>query len=576
MKNFNKLYSLLSQKEKNQILYFVFFLLVATLLEVISISLIFPSLTFIIDSSDKSRFGFILDTFPILKSFSTTDLLFGFILIFLGINLLKASFLIFFTYWRNDFVFNLDKNIHCNLYKKYVGSSLIYFTSKNSSAFSKNIIQESKKIRASIDAYLKIFTEFFIIISISIVLIIYQPIPSLLILTFFSFFGLLTNKILRNRLHKLGLENVIQMEKVFKNLKDVFGLFKDIKIRDNRDYFLNKFSFYLGRALRTFKYLLIISDSVKIIFELLAILFFCVLIFLLIKINIQLKDIIPAVALFAAAAYKFLPAISRVIIYFQQIQSMQAAVDLLHRDLKRKSSQEIKKNKIKFPFKKEIVFKNVSFKYQGASKYVFKKFNLKIKKNDFICISGESGKGKTTFLNLISGLIKPTSGKILVDKVDIENNIGSWITNIGYVQQKVYLMDDTIKNNIIFDGEKPNNKKLNYAIKSAQLNKLIKSKKEGINFKVGDDGSKLSGGQIQRIGIARSLYLLPGILICDEISSSLDKDTEKRLISSLMSLRNKLTIIFITHRPNIFKSKFIKKFELYNDLNWDTKLRKIN
>ena len=115
-------------------------------------------------------------------------------------------------------------------------------------------------------------------------------------------------------------------------------------------------------------------------------------------------------------------------------------------------------------------------------------------------------------------------------------------------------MDDTIKNNIIFDGEKPNNKKLNYAIKSAQLNKLIKSKKEGINFKVGDDGSKLSGGQIQRIGIARSLYLLPGILICDEISSSLDKDTEKRLISSLMSLRNKLTIIFITHRPNIFKS----------------------
>ena len=371
MKNFNKLYSLLSQKEKNQILYFVFFLLVATLLEVISISLIFPSLTFIIDSSDKSRFGFILDTFPILKSFSTTDLLFGFILIFLGINLLKASFLIFFTYWRNDFVFNLDKNIHCNLYKKYVGSSLIYFTSKNSSAFSKNIIQESKKIRASIDAYLKIFTEFFIIISISIVLIIYQPIPSLLILTFFSFFGLLTNKILRNRLHKLGLENVIQMEKVFKNLKDVFGLFKDIKIRDNRDYFLNKFSFYLGRALRTFKYLLIISDSVKIIFELLAILFFCVLIFLLIKINIQLKDIIPAVALFAAAAYKFLPAISRVIIYFQQIQSMQAAVDLLHRDLKRKSTQEIKKNKIKFPFKKEIFFKNVSFKYQGASKYVF-------------------------------------------------------------------------------------------------------------------------------------------------------------------------------------------------------------
>ena len=576
MKTFIKLYNFLNLIQKKQIIYFVFFLLIATLLEVISISLIFPSLSLIIDSPEKGKFGLILEAFPILKNFSVTDLLLVFVVVFLVINLFKTLFLVFFSWWRNSFSLSLERTISSNLYNKYVDLPLIFFNSKNSSTFIKNIISESRKVRISIDAYLKIFTEFFVIFFVSIVLIIYQPIPSLLILFFFASFGLLTNKILRKRLHKLGFVQVVELDKVFKNLKDAFGSFKDIKIRDNKDYFLGKFSFYLDNFLKTSKYQAIIAETVKYIFELLAILFFCFLIFLLLNLNINPKDIIPALALFAAAAYRFLPGINKILTYFQLIQSCKAAIDLLYKDLKMKSVERIKKTKTKIKFRKEIIFKNVSFKYPGTSNYVLKKLNLRIKKNDFICISGVSGKGKTTFLDLLSGLIEPVSGQILVDNNDINKNVRSWINSIGYVQQKVYLMDDTIKNNIVFGEKKINFKKLEYAIKSSQLQKLIKSKKKGLDFKVGDNGAKLSGGQIQRIGIARNLYLLPDVLICDEISSSLDRDTENKLIDSLMSLRKKLTIIFITHRPNIFKSSFIKKYELYNNFNLETKLKKIN
>ncbi|MDC0369830.1 ABC transporter ATP-binding protein/permease [Pelagibacteraceae bacterium] len=562
MKTFKKLYSFLDYREKKQVKYFIGFLFIATFLEAISISLIFPSLSLIIDSSDKTKFSQFWEIFPSLKDISTTNLIIIFVSLFLTVNLFKTIFLIFFSWWRNDFIFKLDTSIHSNLYQKYIHSSLTFFSKKNSSTFTKNIINESKKIRVSIDAYLKIFTEIFIIITIGIVLVFYQPLPSLFILIFFGFFGLIINKFLRYRIHKYGSENVIQWEKVFINLKDVFGSFKDIKIRNNYDYFFDKFYFHLKNALRTLKYLFIISETVKFLFELLAIIFFCLLVLLLINININPKDIIPALALFAAAAYRFLPGINRIIIYFQTIQSSKAAIDLLHNDLKRKKIKANDTTKSKLSFKKEIFFKNVSYKYPKTSKNILKNFNFKIKRNDFICISGESGRGKTTFLDLLSGLIEPVSGKIFVDKVDINTKIRMWINNIGYVHQKVYLIDDTIKNNIAFDGKKINEEKLKYAVKLAQLDKLINNKKNGLNYRVGDDGSRLSGGQIKRIGIARSLYQMPQVLIYDEITSSLDKETEQSIIKTLVALTKKLTVIFITHRPDIVKGKNVKKFFL--------------
>jgi len=571
---FKKLYNFLNKKEKKQIIYFVVFLLISTILETISISLIFPALSLIIDTADKSRFILIWEFFPMLKNISTVNLILIFVGVFFVINFMKTSFLIYFSWWRNNFIFNLDKNINKNLYIKYIKSPLSYFSNKNSSTFTKNIINESKKIRVSIDACLKIFTELFVIIMVSVVLIFYQPVPSLFILIFFGSFGLITNKVLRSRIHKYGSENVIQMEKVFINLKDVFGSFKDIKIRNNYNYFLDKFSLSLSKALKTQKYLFFISETVKFLFELLAILFFCFLIFLLINTNLNPKDIIPSLGLFAVAAYRFLPGINRVIVYFQAIQSSKSAINLLYNDLKKKDAEYAIDNEKKLAFKKEIYFKNISFKYPKTSNYILKKFNLKIKKNDFICISGESGKGKTTFLDLLSGLLKPISGEILVDKINIHKNPRVWINNIGYVQQKVYLMDDSIKNNIAFDGKKIDKKKLNYAIKFSQLDKLIKNKKGGLNSKVGDDGIKLSGGQVKRIGIARSLYQMPKVLIYDEITSSLDKETEKNILKTLISLTKNLTVIFITHRPEIIKGEKVKKFILSKKGN-TTILRKL-
>ena len=575
MSSFKKLYSFLNNKEKNKIKLFVFFLLIATFLEIVSISIIYPSISFIIESGEPDKLGFISSYFPFIELLSTIELLIFFLILFALINIAKSAYLIFFSWWQNDFLYSLDKNINYNLLDFYISSSLTFFNENSSATLSKNIITETKKIKSSIGASLKLVTEILVIISISIVLIYFQPIASLITIGFFTFFGLILNYSLRKKLFKLGFIQVQQLGKVFQTIKDSFGSFKDIKIRENKNFFLKRFANHIDSTFKTIKYQLIISETVKIILELLGILFFCFLIYFLTKIETDIKNILPSLALFGAAAYKFLPSLNKIINYTQNLHNNRAAIDLLYKDLQNKNIK--KDNKLlKFDFKKTIEFKNVSFKYSNSKKNVINKLNFKIKKNDFICILGDSGKGKTTLIDLLSGLYRPNKGKILVDRMDINKNTRLWRKNIGYVPQKIYLINDTIINNIILkDKAKPESKKLKYALDSSQLSSLIQSKKNGLNFKVGDNGSRLSGGQIQRIGIARSLYTLPKLLICDEVSSSLDKETEKNLIKSLAKLKGKLTIIFITHRPEIFNNTLVKnKYQLVEKKNNITTLKK--
>jgi ABC-type bacteriocin/lantibiotic exporter with double-glycine peptidase domain len=210
-----------------------------------------------------------------------------------------------------------------------------------------------------------------------------------------------------------------------------------------------------------------------------------------------------------------------------------------------------------YNFKNHIKFENLSFKYKNTQKFIFKNLNLILKKNSMIGILGPSGSGKTTFVNLITGLIKPCDGKILIDdKQDINNDIFSWQSKIGYVPQSIFLFDGTIEENVSFgsDTENIDQVKLLNAIKLSQLDKFINEQKDGLKTLIGENGAKISGGQIQRIGIARSLYRNNEILILDESTNSLDEETEKKFFKSLINLKGNRTIIIISHNKENLKN----------------------
>jgi HlyD family secretion protein len=259
---------------------------------------------------------------------------------------------------------------------------------------------------------------------------------------------------------------------------------------------------------------------------------------------------------FALAAYRLIPALQQSYSHISKIKYNNPILEILARDLNDTNVRNIAKNTVQTLPNKDINIINLSYSYQNSNKLILKKISLTIKKNTTVGIVGLTGSGKTTLINLIMGLITPTSGSISVGKTVLDDtNTTSWQKNIGYVPQDIFLMDDTIKNNIIFSNTLTdiNIDEVFYAAKLAGISSFIESLPQSYDTKVGERGVRLSGGQVQRIGIARALYRKPSVIVFDEATNALDGITEKILIETIHKISHQKTIIMIAHRLTTVK-----------------------
>ena len=262
-------------------------------------------------------------------------------------------------------------------------------------------------------------------------------------------------------------------------------------------------------------------------------------------------------SLYIITGYRVIPSIMRILTILQQMKGSKVTVDILHNELEKKVPEEKIQitPKSNITFEKDINISNISFSYEGKEK-IIKNFSETIKKNTCVGIIGKSGAGKSTMVDLITGLQEPASGKILVDSKDIRENIASWQTKIGYVSQTVFLLDESIKKNIAFGLEenKIDDNLVLSSLENAKILNFVNEMKNGVNSFIGEKGIQLSGGQKQRIAIARELYRKPEILILDEATSGLDEKTENQFLEFLEILKKKLTIIIVSHRKNTLKN----------------------
>jgi ABC-type bacteriocin/lantibiotic exporter with double-glycine peptidase domain len=232
-------------------------------------------------------------------------------------------------------------------------------------------------------------------------------------------------------------------------------------------------------------------------------------------------------------------------------------IDIIFDDYQKFLKVKESQNKKEFlDFKKNIKLKNVSFSFSKKSKKILSDINLSVKNGEFIGVIGKSGSGKTTFADLIMGLVEPTSGLVEIDNTPLSKlEIRTWQDKVGYVPQNIYLTNDSIKNNIAYGlrNEDIDNSKLQKAIDKAELQDFIEESDDGINTIIGEGGKRISGGQKQRIGIARALYHNPKILILDESTSSLDKNTEKKIFNTIHKFKGQITVIIISHDKSILE-----------------------
>lgn len=566
-----KSFDLLDKKEKSKFYSLFFLMFIAYLLETASLGSIIPLLTILSGNQTSEQFQ-ILNNLDFFSQNSKENKLRFFVLLFLFLFVLKNIYLVLYKIFKINFTTNLRLNLSNKLYKKYLSQPYLFFVKQKSSKLIRNVLTEPEKLASTIiESFTNLIFEIVILFTISMFLFLYDPksfifITILAFTTFFSF-SIFT----KNKLTQWSKDRALFEGRVINKLQNGFNLSKIIKIFFKNKKFNLLFQIDIQRLFFANRNKNILSLIPKHLFEVIAIFSLAFLVIYLLESGKKYGEIITLLGLFSAAAFRVFPSIVSIVSSLQSIQFNLPSLTILMREFKRpnyeKNTQTTYK---KFNFNNQISLHNICFKYPEKDYLVLNKLNLIIKKNNIIGIAGASGSGKSTLIDIILGVIKPTSGEVRIDgKKIIDKDINQWTKKIGYVPQGVYLLDDTIEKNIAFqiDGKNINYEKVVKAAKIAQIHNFIKSLPYKYKTKISEKGSNLSEGQKQRISIARALYNNPEILILDEASSSLDLKTEKNFIQSLKKIKGGKTIIIISHRlPILNLCEHVYLFDLNKNL----------
>ena len=353
-------------------------------------------------------------------------------------------------------------------------------------------------------------------------------------------------------------------------LNQGLGAIKETKVMRRERFFLEEFleSYTLyGNANRKFLFL---NQLPRMIIETLVVCALLLMIVVKLSLGTVPGDIVPLLGVLALAAFRLMPSANRIVNLANGIKFQMPLFEELYREFLAIKSRAVHRRELKLAadsgklsFQQELSVENLGFAYPGREETVLKEVSFHVPKGAFVGIVGPSGAGKTTFVDILLGLLRPAKGRILVDGVDIWQDIRAWQANIAYVPQTIYLIDGTIRENIAL-GMRPediDDDKVRRVLKMAELHDFVAAQPEGINAMVGERGVRLSGGQRQRIGIARALYQEPEVLILDEATSSLDSATEESITHTILKLKGEITILSIAHRVSTlaecdFKVKF--------------------
>ena len=560
---YNKLSLLLEKKYKKQVIILVFLYVFINFLEIVGLSSV-PILVSLLLENSKLFDIFFLQSFKSTISEIPKDrLLLYFSLSIIGFFLIKNLLIAYLI----NFELNVFKGITVDLKKKifdyHLNIPYIEHLSLSSSIVIRAILTDTTLAVSYLLSFLTIISQF-ILLLFSLLLLMYWNFKiTFLTVSIFFLFSYIIYKFASNRVYNLGklkqyytkethqviIESINNIIEVIIYSKDSFltSLFKD-KEEKAQDYNL-KISLY--------------KKMPKLIYEVLGVSLLITVIIYNISSNYPIEETIIFISLLTITIVRILPSLNLLSQSYSSLKSSEYSFNLIIKIIKNNfKKKNINKNH-QTNFQKSIKFENIKYTYPNVLKRSIENFNFEIEKNSIIGIVGKSGSGKSTFVNLLAGLLSPSSGNIYIDNKSIIGKEYLIQSKIGYIPQNNYLIDDTILKNIIFSNRADN---IDYdllkdCLNQSQLSEFIESLKEGVNTHVGEKGMKISGGQRQRIGIARALYNKPEILIFDESFNSLDRATEQRLLDEIYRI-NDQTIIIISHKlENLYKCNKVMLIE---------------
>jgi ABC-type multidrug transport system fused ATPase/permease subunit len=546
---------------------------VSTILEMVGISLVPLLITILFDPTkilvllDNVNFTSFLWLRNWILSYNNTELVGLFSFLFIAIYFFKNLILLFIIFFENFLTFKMKLSLISKLSTGYFSASYIFHINSNSTHIINNLNTEIKIAAEYFRSVIACIREIFLISGIIITLIKIYPYITFISLCFVAFTSSIFFFFLKNYLYKMNkiafyyrrkFQNIIKqglgsIKSTLVLQKEKFlikEIIKDAHLKEHVDF---KISFF--------------SKLPRIYLELILILLILLIVLLTNTTNNLYAEAFTILVTLSIAMIRLLPSFNNLLSNLINVKNFEISTLHIYNEIKKLNKDSnyshhincatlhSNENKKITNLYGDIKFLNVDYKYPHTNNYIFKNLSITLKNSHNIAIIGNSGVGKTTFVDLILGLLKPTKGKITSNNIDINTNQEVWRNNLGYIPQEIYLLDDTIKNNILIgvSRKKINQKKLNLSLKNSGVSGFFRNQKYKLNTKVGENGIKISGGQKQRIGIARALYKDPKIIIFDEATNSLDKKNEHSIISDIKKFSKNKTIIFITHKLDNLK-----------------------
>ena len=562
MIKFKDINYIFTKKELIFISIIFFGVLITTILDVLSFTIIIPIFQIIFLNK--------IPQIDFLNSFFnhydlTLNIKILILLIFIFLFFIKNTLIIIFNYYFINFFQKTNTRISKDLFNFYINQEYISFLKFSSENFLQKVTNDVNNLNSWLVALINFSTEIIFIIGISILLFtvnskifLFSIFIFIIVILFYVYF--FKNRI-RSWADNYRKSTGRTQDLVIEGLKG----FKDLIIYKQNNVFINNFSYNINLSNYSISRINFLNNVQKYWLEIIGVFAIAIALLYFILADSDISKLIPVFGLFIIVIFRLLSSFSRIILHGQSLKFYFPSFKAVADEFQRLTNKKDLNFDNSFAFNKVIEIKNVSFIYPNSENKIIDNVNLKFIKNQCVGIVGKNGSGKSTFLNLLAGLIEPSEGKIIIDDTyNLYANRIKWIERLSYVQQNIFLLDASIKDNIILEN---NDSKVNYyqydkVINVLKLEDYFKDQPDGLNTKIGIDGISLSGGQKQLISLARALYKNSDVLILDEPTSALDTIKIELFRELILTLKKTKTIFFVTHNKDDFYDSFDQLIEI--------------
>lgn len=554
-----KLFSILDRQQKVRIAGLIVLILIGGLLETVGVSLILPLLTAILDEQSFASNPLVHKVMGLLGMEDVRYFIYILFAALIFMYIFKTAYLIWLTYIQSRFVNRNRSRCTTNLLSQYLHKPYEYYLYAEAGTIVRTIYGDMDNIFNLLLQCMGLAAELIVCFCLGVFLLFMDYKMMLVVVGLLFVTTVFITKVIKPRLKEAGLHARTAQAGMYKGILQPAAGIKEVKVHNKEQFFTKQYN----KSVSDYAYYQVknnvFTNLPRLLIESIAIVGVLLYVAGSMFAGVELTTMLPMISAFAMAAMRLLPSVNRVNTHIANIAYYESALNYIYDnvDTNEMSRQEeleayrlANPNTTKITLEKEITLEDITFSYPNTEKKIFDHANMTIPVGKSIGVVGPSGSGKTTIVDVLLGLLKVQEGTIKSDGKNIFDNYEAWLSHIGYIPQTIYMLDDTVRNNIAFGipEEKIDDTRVWEVLEQAQMKQFVEELPEQLDACIGERGVRISGGQRQRLGIARALYHDPELLVFDEATSALDNDTETAIMEAIDTLHGQKTMVIIAHR----------------------------